>query len=341
MYEYGLDLVPYGTSYIRLLLPFKHKSNELITVTSGTDIDDLASDVYIVERLWRPDINLNMAENLIKRIKRARKKLIYTLDDNLLDLAFNRGGAIWPTNEQKNIIRLFAKEADGVIVSTVPLKERFDKFNKKVIVVENAIDDKLQGVEMVRKDQPSDEVVFGYMGTPSHEADLKMILPAIREVLTKNDNVRFEIIGVMEQQYINKVFGNLNVKLLNTTGNVEYPKFRKWMGNTVNWDFALAPLEENRFSKCKSDIKVLDYGILKIPGIYSDVSIYRENVRHLQNGYLTNNDNEHWFEAVEFMIRNKDVRDRLADNVYKYTKTNRTLDVSAHRWGEAVRQIVN
>lgn len=325
-----------------MLLPFKHHTNAAnVTVTQGTDLDDMSADIYIIERLWRPDISLVMAEQLIQKIKRYNKKFIYTLDDNLLDLAFNRGGDIWPTAEHKTIVRMFAREADGIIVSTRPLKQRFDKFNNKVVVVENALDDSFQVFRKLNDTRPQGEVIFGYMGTPSHESDLMMILPAIKEILCKNDKVQFQVVGVMDQTTLSKVFGDLNVKLLDTTGNVEYPRFMKWMAEKVRWDFAIAPLEENKFTICKSDIKLLDYGIFKIGGIFSDVTVYRENVRHMDNGMLIENDNESWYSAIEYMIRESVMRAQIGDNVFNYVLNKRTLNRVAPRWVEAIKQIVD
>lgn len=341
LYEHSLDEKPHGSSYIRLLYPYKHaEKKHLINISSGTNIDDLSADVYIIERMWKPDISLSKAEKVINLLRRHNKKIIYTLDDNLLDLQINRHGVIWPTIEQKNVVRLFAREADGIIVSTQPLKERFERFNKKTVVIPNSLDESLR-LFKTQKRTNSKEIVFGYMGTSSHAQDLLMILPAIKEILLKHKNVRFEIVGVMEQQEVDFYFKGFNVKLLETNGNVEYPKFMKWMGQHLHWDFAIAPLEDNVFTNCKSDIKLLDYGIFKIPSVFSKMPVYEESIKHKSNGFLVENSNKEWFVALEEMILNEDMRRSLSSNVFNYVMENRTLNQLSSVWYNSLSTLIN
>ncbi|REK66503.1 MAG: hypothetical protein C6P35_07490 [Cohnella sp.] len=338
LYEYGSDFVPHGSSYIRLLWPYQHRAlKSLVTVTQGIELDDMSADVYIIERMWRPDINLQKAEETVNKIKRAGKKLVYTLDDNLLDLQFNREGWKWPSKEQKNVVRLFAKEADGIIVSTEPLKQRFLKLNKNIQVVPNALDERIEAYNV--KKSKNKNLTFGYMGTPSHDEDLMMILPAIREIL-RTYEVEFQIVGVLTQDQVNDHFQELNVKLLDTTGNVEYPNFVRWMGRNLNWDFAIAPLDENEFSICKSDIKMLDYGIFGIPSIFSDLSLYREHVVHKENGYLCRNTIDDWMDALEYMITKPEEREKMGRNVKEYVLANRTLQTCSMNWYNALVEII-
>jgi len=44
---------------------------------------------------------------------------------------------------------------------------------------------------------------------------------------------------------------------------------------SLNLDLAVAPLEVNRFNECKSNLRLLEYGILGWPVVCSDVLPYR------------------------------------------------------------------
>ena len=88
LFEHGRDARPHGCSHVRLLLPLAHPVNAgALQWTSGTSYDG-GADVVLVERMWQPDtVTLGVAEALIARVRRERARLVYTLDDNLLDLS--------------------------------------------------------------------------------------------------------------------------------------------------------------------------------------------------------------------------------------------------------------
>ena len=64
------------------------------------------------------------------------------------------------------------------------------------------------------------------------------------------------------------------------------------MRQHLRWDVAIAPLEDDAFTRGKSDLKYLDYAALGIPGVFSDVRPYRDTVRHRETGLLAANEPE-------------------------------------------------
>jgi glycosyltransferase involved in cell wall biosynthesis len=342
LFEHGFDLIPHGCSYIRLLLPFSHPSiSTYFDVSQGIAFEGISADVYIIERLWKNDITLKMAEEFVDFVRRSNRKIIYTIDDNLLDLEVFRQGKMWPSFEQKNIIRFMAREANGIIVSTKQLRDRFLHLNKNIFVIGNSLDERLIRNRINRKRQNNKNKVIGYMGTHSHDMDIMMILPALREVLRKyRGNLTFELVGVLENSHILKLFEGLDVRLLDTNGNHEYPRFMKWMVENLYWDFAIAPLENTKFTCCKSDLKFLDYSALGIPGIYSKVPAYEHTINHLTNGYLAINDTDKWVIALEKMIQDEHLRESISKQAYEYVHSKRTLEHCANQWTHAVNTIV-
>lgn len=137
LYEYGVDSRPHGCAYIRLLLPLNHPSNaDALSVTSGESY--ARADVIMVDRTWTPYITPATAEALVKQARRDGARVIYSIDDNLLDLqpvGFNR----WPfTTEQLMAVRYFTREADAVIVTTELLKQRLAAQRKHLRRAERA-----------------------------------------------------------------------------------------------------------------------------------------------------------------------------------------------------------
>lgn len=342
LFEHGLDAHPHGCAYIRLLLPFGHPHNaKSLLFTSGLDYPGEAN-VVIVERNWQTTpITLAEVEALVQSIRQSGARLLYTLDDNLLDLPpalFAQPGL---TREQKRIVRYLARVADGVLVSTEPLKQRMLTLNPRIEVVPNALDERLFAAPTPRPLPPRDKVVIGFMGTFSHDADFMLILQALRTVLHRyGARVELQLVGGVQDNAVVQALAGLPVTLLNHNRPYEYPAFVQWMVNHLQWDIALAPLEDTPFTRCKSDIKFLDYSALGFPGIYSDMPVYANTVRHLETGYLAPNTVAGWQTALETLIENAALRQTLAQNAHQYVWANRMLAQCAPRWVAAVQALL-
>ncbi|MBI4743223.1 MAG: hypothetical protein HY776_00055, partial [Actinobacteria bacterium] len=75
--------------------------------------------------------------------------------------------------------------------------------------------------------------------------------------------------------------------------------------NTVaNIDIGLAPLADTVFNRCKSDLKLLEYGILGIPSVASYTGPYIEPI---DKGYvLKARNSKDWIKQLRKLIQDKD-----------------------------------
>ncbi|WP_414526888.1 glycosyltransferase [Nodularia chucula] len=342
LYEHSNTTSPHGSSFIRLLLPLTHPTNqETFLVSQGTRFQ--AADVTIVERTWKSNITLSQAEKLVEKVRRNGTCLIYSIDDNLLDLKFHAIAQNELADEKLMVIRYLAREADGIIVSTHYLQQRLSILNSNIFVVPNALDERLLESSISGESEQQNyqhKTVIGYMGTRSHDDDLMMILQALRTTLRKySGQIELQLIGSIADVSILKAFHNLSVKVVDVGGNDKYPDFMRWMSQNIKWDLAIAPLEDNLFTRCKSDIKFLDYSALGIPGIYSDVPPYQNTVRHLETGYLAENHSHAWIEAFEILLNDHTLRQKLAKQAQAYVLSTRTLKHCAQDWQDAILAI--
>jgi processive 1,2-diacylglycerol beta-glucosyltransferase len=337
LFEHSADLVPHGCAYIRNLLPLTHPLNaDVLEVTQGTEYH--RSDVLIVERTWKPGITIEAVEQLVDQVKRDGTCLVYSIDDNLLDLQN------LPVNVRM-VVRYLCRQADGILVSTEFLKRRLDRLNTKILVVPNAIDERLFNGDSVKPSSPiprGGRKIIGYMGTYTHDADLMMVLQPLRAIMRKHSSVELQLIGGYSDIDIVRYFEDLPVHLLRVPAqDVEYPRFVAWMKKNANWHLGIAPLEDTYFNLSKSDIKFLDYSALGIPGVYSHVPSYEATVRHLETGYLAKNTAEAWMDALDCLLLDDPLREKLASTAQEYVFSNRTLKHRAQNWKEAIQSIVN
>src|SRR5262245_11645831 len=161
LYEHSGDLRPHGCSYIRLLCPLTHpKLADDFKVTRGLSYEP--ADVLIVDRLWKPDASLKAVEELCGKVREDGASLIYVIDDNLLDLKPEGPVGTGPSTESLMMVRYLARHADGIIVSTNCLKERFARLNDRIAVVPNALDERLLEGGVFGPRPPNDRKVIGY-----------------------------------------------------------------------------------------------------------------------------------------------------------------------------------
>ena len=328
------DQKPFGCSYIRLIQPLTHLHNErAFDVAWGVSPTD--ADIVIIERTWGPNTTLKQVMELVSGVRRRGARIIFTLDDNLLDLK-----AI--TTAQKMYMRYLAREADGIIVSTEPLRQRMMRLNPVVVTVPNQLDERLFFADLAPlKASHSDQLTIGYMGTPTHENDFRLIFQALRAVLRRHPGkLRFQLLGGLGNSPARKLLNDLPVDILKPpVEHVAYPNFVNWMRTNLHWDLAIAPLEDNYFNRFKSDLKFLDYSALGFPGIYSRMPVYTPTVKHLETGYLAENTPDAWVDALEFMIANPKARQQMAQNAQAYVRSERTLAQRAIDWRAAIENI--
>jgi len=114
------------------------------------------------------------------------------------------------------------------------------------------------------------KIVIGYMGSASHQKELDSIAPAIRNILIKFPEIRFEIIGchcphVLSDQPAHKVarFGSV-------------PSYEQMLEllYLLDWDLGLVPLFDNLLNGCKTFTKFLEYTAAGIPVLASNVGMY-------------------------------------------------------------------
>ncbi len=365
LYEYGIDKRPFGSAQIRLLRPLTHPAlQHNMQVTSGLTYNGQAVDAVIVDRLWRPDISPALAKELLVKLRSRGVPLIYALDDSFLDLPAEKKD--WdPTEERLQVVRFFLSQADGVLVTTQALKEKFTDFNSKIVVVPHALDERLlpawrlpegelgpgfrgkvsrylslwsrYALDALPATGPKRKVI-GYMGTFTHDNDLKMVLPALQAVWQRHQKeIEFQIVGVIGNTNTHQVLKELPVRIFKLTPRkAEYSRFMAWFSRSLHWDIAISPLQDTPFNRCKSDIKFLDYSAIGAAGVYSQVPAYNSSVRHKQTGWLAENNVGAWIEALEELLSSDSLRKRLAQNATRYLFSQRILAHCALNWVEAI-----
>lgn len=325
---------PTGSGYVRLILPYQNthilKNNRVQIAKKLPDID-LYNDCTLVVQRELPHIELSSIKKWIKKWQEKGNKVIYDLDDDLLDLASYESKGNF-SKDSASKVEFMLLSADIVTVSTEKLKEKVSKFSDNIIVVKNFIDRGMWGLDEERDhsqgnysrylDRP---VTIGYIGTPSHIDDVKLIEDAVHKLQHEyKENIKVEVIGVFQD--VKPTFGSR----VGLPKKRDYPNFVNWLRQRVHWDIGLIPLEQNEFNKSKSYLKFLEYSALDMAIVVSKHTSYKELTMDGENCLMAEDNSDDWYNKIKNLIENKVLRERIAKKAYKQCADFYCLDNHSH-----------
>lgn len=277
-----------------------------------------------------------------------KKKVVIDLDDDYLSIFPSHPlyDVMKETKRNRAFCSTILSFADVIVVSTDPLKQRIKEhmkkvygLDKKVIVLPNMNDKNDWKYKSAKKNK--NKIVIGYTGSYSHDEDLKMVFPAIAQIMDKYPNVYFESLGAVgnENLQLYTCFSDdakLRCDILPSTWTFKaYPKHLA----SMKWDIGIAPLVDTAFTRSKSHIKWMEYAMYKIPTIASRVYPYyvpafeRDIIKHDETGLLVKP--SEWFNALEDLILHKEKRERLGENAHAFVckewQYNKDFSAAIHK----------
>ncbi|BCQ45647.1 hypothetical protein ERHA55_31740 [Erwinia rhapontici] len=136
----------------------------------------------------------------------------------------------------------------------------------------------------------------GWAGGSSHRGDLEMIVDIIKEFAHDVEWVFFGMCPEKLRPYIHEYHQGVDISL--------YPEKLA----SLNLDLALAPVEDNIFNACKSNLRLLEYGVCGIPVICSNVACYTDDdlpVTRVNNRFID------WRDAIRMHLADQDASARM------------------------------
>ncbi|PJB32593.1 MAG: hypothetical protein CO109_03770, partial [Deltaproteobacteria bacterium CG_4_9_14_3_um_filter_65_9] len=289
------------------------------------------------ERLYAADVVLIQRTSFLHRpiseIRSRFRKVIYEIDDNLLEVPASNPSRSVSVKFRDRIIAAL-READAVTVSTEALRQKLSRYGGRFHVLPNRIDPEIWGSEPGEPDPDRQGVSIGFVGTPTHQEDLRIITPAVRRIIQKfGKRVAFRFFGCITDE-LRKL---PRVEFVSSLVP-DYALFTQRL-KALDIDIALAPLSMNPFNECKSNIKFLEYSVCKIPGIYSRITPYSASVSDGVTGLLCGESAEEWYRAIGTLIEEKEFRRQLAREAHREVTGNYSLRDHAGDWETVYRSV--
>ena len=308
-----------------------------IIVSQGVMSDKFLE--YMVEEKGRKKFILDYDDNIFavspynpSYEKHGYREVDFVLPDGqLIQVRDGKDGFNIEENKKRlQLFRLCMSQADLVTTPSAVLSGVFKSLNKNVKVIKNFLDFRIWKPLNLIKDE---WVRIGWQGGWSHYPDFAEIQPVLEEVMAKHPNTRLVIMGT-DFPGLMKNLPRDRIDLEMWTGMETYP----WKFKTLNIDIGLAPIVNNEFNTCKSEIKWEEYSSLGIPSCASDIPPYNLAIRDGKTGFLCSNTQE-WVDRLSELISNIDLRRKMGQDALTYVREHYDIEKGVEQYRTAYNSL--
>jgi GT2 family glycosyltransferase/glycosyltransferase involved in cell wall biosynthesis len=269
----------------------------------------------------RPDVAVMQRPNLgmIPFIESYRKFgdtfTVYEIDDLLSHITLRSPARESITGDMMaGVVKTIAL-CDRFVVSTPVLADLYRTLHADIRVVPNYLERaRWGGFTPVRRLSSRPRV--GWAGGASHVGDLEMMVDVVRELADEVDWVFFGLCPDSLRPFVREVHEG-----------VPLPRYQDKLA-ALNLDLAIAPLEIHLFNEAKSNLRILEYGIMGYPVICTDITPYRGDHP------VTRVPNKHgaWIAAIREKLSDWDALAAEGDNLRRHVEQHWMLEDHLDEW---------
>ncbi len=254
------------------------------------------ADLVVFCRNVRPDRG-----ELLHAAIAAGVPVLYDLDDNFFELSpETASGRAYAQPQQLAMLTEYLTAASLVRVYSRPLLARAGLLNSHVEMVASAVD-----LRQVRRptESPGGPLKLIYATSRLDDSLGRIFLPALRRLMDEaGPRVEAHFWGPRPPAELPAVRHHAVVH--------DYDRFLRRF-SSAGFEIGLAPLADDVFHLSKTNTKFREYGACGIAGVYSDVEVYSDCVRHGETGLLVANDAEAWYRALRQLVDDADLRRKI------------------------------
>ncbi|MBN1881089.1 MAG: glycosyltransferase [Deltaproteobacteria bacterium] len=346
-----------GCAAARCLMPSKYAETMGQFKSSGHQMpisSMFESDIVTVQRR-----HSDKDMNILLKLREKGKKIVVDMDDDLFHLPPSNPASRIYTKENLDRVTRLLRFADLVTVSTDTLAGEVRKYNDRVEVVPNAVP--VEPLSWCRcRTQASGNIRIGWMGSITHDEDLRAVCQAMMAVAREREDVEIAFMGGFPGAVIADLMADGLVTRNEETGKLDVPAetiarerriflirgvpVYQFYDNLVSAGFhiGLAPLADNAFNRSKSNIKYLEYtAIAGVPTIASDVLPYGSTIEDGVDGVLVRKMRvADWKRAILRLVDDEKLRISLWQNAYRKVATEYNISLTVRRWKEVYAELL-
>jgi O-antigen biosynthesis protein len=283
------------------------------------------------------------------RWKSGDLKIIYECDDDLLRVdpqnpaahrkGLPRAGTFTPEVCRK--IESIVRRCDALFVSTPDLGARWAHLNSRVFVLPNSIDFSMRPwhIPMKRVERLRDKIVIGWAGGLHHIGDEAPLVGVMREITDRYPHV---MVALFSNPITSAHFARAWDMRPDRCVLLDVVDFQRYPIVLSQFDIGLAPLMTTEFNRCKSYLRLIEYGARGIPYVAQRISPYAQFHHETAGigGYLASGSAE-WRNALIRLIEDEEDRKRKGEAIMGVVKDSYAVETTAFKWAAALRAVRN
>jgi len=259
-------------------------------------------------------------------------KVVVDIDDDFYHLPKHNNFWNDPYGGIKGLkeVHWIIENSDYVVTSTPNLKKELDKHVRgKTYILPNYI-----GSDYKHKKFENQDVVISYFGSITHKKDVSEtgFLEALQRITHKYKNVRVGTVGIKIDAYLPK-------QRYTHHNGIAGKRYITEVWPNINADISCAPLEDNQFNRCKSNIKWFESAYIPSAFIASNIEPYKGSVEDGKTGLLVENNADSWYKALERLVLDAKLRKQLAHNAKIEVKRNWDISTNWMRLKEIIEDV--
>ncbi len=260
-----------------------------------------------------------LCDGQLESMRRIRRHLaipfVYGLDDLVTNVPPKSSSYRYAYKDARARLRRALAMCERLVVTTVPLAELARDMIDEIHVVPNYLErSQWEGLVSLRRQGPKARV--GWAGGQQHQGDLELIEEVVEATAREVDWVFLGMCPERLRPYVKEVHGF-------------QPGFRDYLARlaSLNLDLAIAPLELHPFNEAKSNLRLLEYGMLGWPVVCTDILPY-------QGAPVCRVPNEprRWIEAIRERAHDLDAAAKEGDRLREWVQAHYLLEDHLEEW---------
>lgn len=283
-------------------------------------------------------------ERLIGLLKQIEIPVVFDIDDLVFDTDIADQIAVYQTMDENQkqaylngvkMVNQVLQMCDYATASTNYLCDYINKkYAKPTFMIPNGIN--REQIEISRTLMPYQGSIryIGYFsGTNTHQKDFGAAAAALTRILDKYPDVYLKIVGFLDAE---SYFPNHKNRIIARP----FMDWREMLVETANLYLNLAPLDINSpYSHAKSQLKYFEAALCGVPTVCSLTEPFVDVIESGKNGYLAEGEEE-WFAAMDAMLADPELRNRVARRAKNAIKKNFYPDYIASTAVHAYQDII-
>ena len=372
---FGFEKSQSGCDWYRIKQPLIHiraqKAAEVRLFHKGLDFDwfgsteaaeKLEKDLEWADVLFVPRLSEPKFISVLKEFQKMGKKVVSEWDDNFMkvnplthqygyfgleeysEVVNGEKVEVWKdgknidlkhNHENMKLLQEGLSMSDMVLTTGEDIADAFRPFNSNIRICPNSVD--INFWEKLPL-QSHKGIRMGWFGGDTHYHDWLMIAPVLKPFMDANPNVTLVIMGGKYDGTLKGIDPD-RIEHHHFVDINAYP----YKSAVLDLDFAIIPLVDTEFNRCKSSIKWLEMGSLKVPAVTSFVRPYAQLMDLVKdNGiFIEGNDLQAWYDGMTEMATNQVLRMKMGNAARKTVENHYDANKTWKIWLRAFEEVAS